>query len=96
MRAGGFGPVPLDYQEILAWREATHTPLSHWEAIALRRLSAEFVAMLRTAEDPNTPSPYLGDLDKRREETTNFFKALARQHNGRHSNAKRQGNKHRD
>lgn len=78
-RSSGMGPCPLDYSEVKAWQEVTHTPLNHWEALAIRRLSSEFVGALHSAEDPNAPSPYLGDIEKRRQETTDFFKALARQ-----------------
>lgn len=59
---GGFGPVPLSYQEILAWMTCTRRTLQPWEVRVLRRLSVEYISMLSRAEDENCPDPWAGEL----------------------------------
>lgn len=60
--AGGFGMVPLTHQEILAWQENMQRRLQPWEVDMLRRMSAEYVAELRRAEDPAAPAPWDGEV----------------------------------
>lgn len=56
--AGGMGAVPLSWREIDAWASRTFARPSAWEARLLRRLSAEYLAESRAAEDPHRPTPW--------------------------------------
>lgn len=60
--AGGFGPVPLTHQELLAWQINMRRRLQPWEVSMLRRLSAEFAATSHAADDPYMPAPYAGPV----------------------------------
>ena len=92
----GFGPSPLSFTEISAWQRVTDTPLSHWEATAMRYLSSEYVRKLKASESHTEPPVYLGDIESRRKETHNFFKKLVVKHNDRHRNTKRKGHHERN
>jgi hypothetical protein len=56
--AAGMGAVPLSWREIDAWQRNTGTDLPPWEARLLRRLSSDYLAMSRKAEDENCPPPW--------------------------------------
>ena len=56
--AGGGGVGPLTYQELGAWQAATGIELRAWEARFLRRLSGEYLAESRRAEQPDCPPPW--------------------------------------
>lgn len=55
--AGGMGPVPISHQEILAWQTNTGICLEPWEVRIVRRLSFEWIAESRRAEDPDSTEP---------------------------------------
>jgi len=56
--AGGFGPVPLSFQELQAYQEATGLELQRWEVLFLRRLSSEYLTASSQAGDLNCPAPW--------------------------------------
>jgi hypothetical protein len=41
--SNGFGPSPLTFQEIAAWRDLTGAVLDAWEVTALREMDAAFM-----------------------------------------------------
>lgn len=55
---GGMGPAPLSWTEIVNWQIATKVALQPWEARLMRRLSVEYVAEGRRAENENCPQPW--------------------------------------
>lgn len=59
----GSGMAPLTHQELQAWQHNTATPLTPWEARALRRLSQEYLGELIAAESPGRPPPWEGAED---------------------------------
>lgn len=54
----GAGGQVLSWPELQAWAAATATPALPWELETLHRLSADYVAELHAAADPNRPAPY--------------------------------------
>jgi len=56
--AGGMGPVPIDHRELRAWQDNTGHALAAWESVVLRRLSVEWLAESRLAEQPDRPAPW--------------------------------------
>lgn len=52
------GEGPVTFQEIAAWQALTGHVLQGWEADALRRLSAAWLAEYQAADDPARPPPY--------------------------------------
>ena len=56
--AAGMGAAPLSWKEIDAWCNRTAVDVPPWEARLIRRLSVEYVAESRRAEDENYPSPW--------------------------------------
>lgn len=57
--AAGMGVAPVSWQAIDAWQRRTAIVLPPWQALLLRRLSAEYVAESRRAEKPDCPPPWL-------------------------------------
>lgn len=55
---GGMGMAPLRWSEIAAWQAVSGVTLEPWAARLIRRLSVEYVAMSRKAENENCPSPW--------------------------------------
>lgn len=51
------GPIPVSWQEINAWKEATGVNATREELIILRNLSSEYVAQYNRSEDPAEPPP---------------------------------------
>ncbi len=60
--AGGFGPVPLSYQELLAWMTCMRRMLQPWEISMIRRLSIEWCAESDRAADGDCPAPFDGGI----------------------------------
>ena len=56
--SNGMGPVPVSWQEILAWSQLSCPSLAQFEADAIKRLSAEYVSQLAKSEDADCPPPY--------------------------------------
>lgn len=54
----GDGISPVSFTEIANWALLTRTPVSSWEAKALRGLSTAFVRQSVAAKDPKCPSPW--------------------------------------
>jgi hypothetical protein len=54
---GGMGLVPLTWQEIAAWQEASGVRLSMWEANALRKASKAYAHQVSVSDKPNCPAP---------------------------------------
>jgi hypothetical protein len=78
-KGGGFGAVPLTFQEIHSWAALTRTILTAWEVLALRKLSAAFVDQCRLAAKPDCPAPWQGYVDPTPEiqtKVSNFFAAF--------------------
>lgn len=58
VESGPMGQAALSWCEIDAWAARTFTRPSAWEARTLHRLSAEYLAELRAAEDQHRPPPW--------------------------------------
>jgi hypothetical protein len=58
MEAGGGGAVPLSWREIHYWQADTMVRLPPWEARLMRRLSVDYLAESRRAEDETCPAPW--------------------------------------
>lgn len=56
--AGGMGPVPITFSEIVAWQSCSGVALAPWECRAMRTLSFAYLAELRRAEDPMSQAPW--------------------------------------
>ncbi len=56
--AAGMGAGPMTWLQIDAWSRLTGVALAPWEARLLRRLSSDYLAESRRAEDINWPSPW--------------------------------------
>ena len=54
----GMGAAPLSWQTIAAWQHDTCVRLAPWEARLLRRLSNDYLAESRRAEDETCPPPW--------------------------------------
>jgi hypothetical protein len=63
--ANGVGGAPLSSIELMAWQEGAGIELQPWEFRLLRRLSSDYVAESRKAEDKNCPPPF-GELQRSR------------------------------
>lgn len=57
-KSGGFGAVPMDWQDIYAYCALTSTQLTREEVLLLRRLSRAYVSQLNSSKEDNTPAPY--------------------------------------
>jgi hypothetical protein len=55
---GGMGPAPLSHLELLAYQVNMGIRLQPREIRALRKLSAQWIAMSHEAEDPMCPPPW--------------------------------------
>jgi hypothetical protein len=55
---GGMGITPLTSEEVLAWQNGTHTPLSPWEFQAVLEISRAYAGFLQTAREADCPPPY--------------------------------------
>ncbi|HEX7856089.1 MAG TPA: hypothetical protein VF503_20605 [Sphingobium sp.] len=66
--AAGMGVVALSWREINAWCDGTRIDLSPWERRLIRKLSVEYVAESRRAEDETCPSPWRAPVTKRERE----------------------------
>lgn len=64
----GMGPAPLSHSEIWAFQVNSGARLTPWEAQTLRRLSLEWIAESKRAEDPNAAPPYFRLARARRED----------------------------
>lgn len=67
--AAGMGTVPVSWREIEAWQRLTGTVLPPWEARLIRRLSAEYIAENRAAEDESRPAPWRAPVTVREVDT---------------------------
>lgn len=54
----GMGNVPLSWASIHWWQVVTSIELSPWEARLIRKLSVEYLAESRRAEDAGCPAPW--------------------------------------
>lgn len=57
LSSSGMGAAAVSWVELQAWQQQVGVELSAWEARTLRRLSAEFAAESRRAEEWGVPSP---------------------------------------
>lgn len=78
---GGMAMVPIDDTHIDAWQRNAGHRLTPWQARMLRRLSKEFAAEQRRAEDPAAEAPWATapsfDRDIVGKQISIAFKALA-------------------
>lgn len=58
VEAGGMGTVPLSWSTLSAWSQMTGVRLCPWEARTIRRLSVDYLAEGRRAEDMTCPPPW--------------------------------------
>lgn len=61
--SGSMGEAAVSYQDLVAWQACNGVELLPWEAGLLRRLSSEYMAERRNAEEPARPAPYAGEVD---------------------------------
>lgn len=54
----GMGNVPLSWASIHWWQVVTSITLSPWEARLIRKLSVEYLAESRRAEEAGCPAPW--------------------------------------
>lgn len=57
-QGGGFGPLPITHQELLAWQVNMRRFLQPWEVSMLRRLSVEWIAEAHRAEAHDASAPW--------------------------------------
>ncbi|WP_294302186.1 hypothetical protein [uncultured Sphingomonas sp.] len=62
--AAGMGAGPLSWATIVAWQQATGIRLPPWEARLIRRLSVDYLAESRRAEDETCPPPWRGTVSQ--------------------------------
>lgn len=77
----GDGIAPITFSEIESWALLTSTPVSPFDAKALRFLSASFVRQANAAKDPKCPSPWeptMPDREVISDGVEAMFKALQR------------------
>ena len=67
--AAGMGVAPLSWREINEWQAATCVTLAPWESRLIRRLSAEYIAEGRRAEDDTCPPPWRAPVTQREIDT---------------------------
>lgn len=61
----GFGAAPLAWSSIVAWQEAVCISLQPWEARLIRKLSVEYLAETRRAEEAGCPAPFQTERSQR-------------------------------
>jgi hypothetical protein len=66
--SNGMGSSPLSWREINEWQRATGVELAPWEARLIRRLSSQYLAESRKAEDENCPPPWRAEVTQRERE----------------------------
>jgi hypothetical protein len=52
------GIYDATWQEVAGWQQATNTPLSAWEAGAVRRISGAYSSAVREYQDKDAPPPW--------------------------------------
>lgn len=62
-RTGGFGPVPLDYVEIESWARLAGVRLTHFESVALQKMSTVACGILAD-KDSKCPMAEEEDVQK--------------------------------
>lgn len=55
---GGMAAVPVPWSEISEWQRNSGITLEPWVARLIRRLSVDYVAMSRKAEEEHCPPPW--------------------------------------
>ena len=60
-RSGGYGAVPIDFQEIKAYCDLTGTKFSPWEIVTLQKLSTVYCGE-RNNTDKHAYAPYMGEF----------------------------------
>jgi hypothetical protein len=63
--AAGMSAVPVSWQSIDAYQRNTGIILSAWEARLIRRLSSDYLAMSRKAENETCPPPWKAPVTDR-------------------------------
>lgn len=64
VEVAGMGAVPLSWSTLSAWSQMTGVRLCPWEARTMRRLSAEYLAEGRRAEDMTCPPPWAAPVSE--------------------------------
>ena len=57
MTSNGMGNVPLSWQELNAWVQATGTPLDAWELRVIHRASEVYVNQHELSKKADAPMP---------------------------------------
>lgn len=57
MTANGMANVPLSWQELNAWVQATGVPLNFWELGVIHKASSVYVNQLELSRKPDAPMP---------------------------------------
>lgn len=57
MSYNGMANVPLSWQELNAWMQATGTPLNAWELRVIHKASEVYVNQVELSRKPDAPMP---------------------------------------
>lgn len=57
-KSGGFGAIPIDWQDIYAYCMLTATRLTREEVLIIRRLSRAYVSQLNSSKEDGALPPY--------------------------------------
>ncbi len=68
----------LTWQELNAWKQATGTRLSAWEACAIMRMASAYTSSLVEYAEKAVPSPWLSEEVNRNQVADDVRKALRR------------------
>jgi hypothetical protein len=55
--SNGMGTVPLSWQELNAWKDATGVPLNWWELTVIHRASDAYASQLERSTKLDCPMP---------------------------------------
>ena len=74
----GMGEGPIGWQDIEAWQRLTANRLEPWEALALRRLSRDYLNQQHEARRPDCAPPYteVESIAEVRDKVADQFRAM--------------------
>lgn len=63
-KSTGMGLVPLDWNDLRAWRKENKLKLTLWERETIKKMSDAYCAESSRAIDPARPAPYMPEVDE--------------------------------
>ena len=72
----GYNGEAVKYTDIMAWRDLTRTPLSPWEAMSIRHLSAQYMGEFVAARSAARGAPFSARATARSEVSQRLGDAL--------------------